>query len=273
MIPEAYENQPLRARLVPGLKGELKAVRHRLRPLPPKRFFIFAQGRSGSTLLTSSLDSHPDIRCLDEILAQPRLRPISFVENVGRGSHASCFGFHVKCYQLSKWQRVRDLSVFLSQMVRRDWVIIYLFRENVVNQALSNQFAEQAGKYHVTADDRDSLRKTIHVDVSRALRSMKARERNLAWEQNALAGLPHIAIRYERDLLAPDVRVGTLENIQRHIGVDTASLNSPLKKSVNRPLHDLVSNYEEFETALRGTEFERWLSDAPSTVAGGDRAS
>ena len=273
MIPEAYENQPLRARLAPGLKAELKAMRHRLRPLPHKRFFIFAQGRSGSTLLTSSLDSHPDIRCLDEILAQPRLRPINFVENVGRGSRASCFGFHVKCYQLSRWQRVRDLSDFLSQMVRRNWLIIYLWRENVVNHALSNQFAEQVGKYHITADDRHSLPKTIHVDVSRALKDMEGRERTRAWERNALAELPHIEIRYERDLLAPDVRARTLENIQRHIGVDPASLSSPLKKAVNRPLRDLVSNYEEFETALRGTEFERWLPDAPSTVAGGDRAS
>ena len=49
-----------------------------------RRFVIFAQGRTGSTLLTSSLDSHPEIRCADEILGRPRGDPKAYVENRAR---------------------------------------------------------------------------------------------------------------------------------------------------------------------------------------------
>jgi hypothetical protein len=94
-IPEAYENQFLVSRLWKGLKGEALAVRHSLLPLPKHKFSIFAQGRTGSALLTDTLDTHSRIRCEGELLRQPRLFPVLFIENKARASGAEYFGFHV----------------------------------------------------------------------------------------------------------------------------------------------------------------------------------
>lgn len=271
LIPEGYENKPLSERLLPGLKGELKALRHFSGTLPPCRFLVFAQGRSGSTLLTSSLDSHPHVRCLDEILRQPRLRPIAFAENLARSANTIGFGFHVKPYQIAKWQRTVQLQFFLKNMSHRGWKIVYLYRENVFNQAISNVFADASGKYHFTQKERPP--RSIHVDISYLFRLMRWRVLVRHNEYAALNGIPHLGLQYERDLLNPITRDATMETVQNYVGVEPSPLRSSLRKSVDRPLTEIISNYDEVATALRGTEFERWLPDAPSTVAGGDRAS
>lgn len=75
LVPEAYERRPYFRRLIKGARQELKFALRARHPDPPRKFVIFAQGRSGSTLLTSTLDSHPDIHCDDEILIVPRAFP------------------------------------------------------------------------------------------------------------------------------------------------------------------------------------------------------
>ena len=87
-LTEAYEHRPIGRMIRAGLRNELKTARHALRPRPPVRFVIFAQGRTGSTLLTSTLDTHPQIACRDEILGLPRAMPRRFVETAARGSGA-----------------------------------------------------------------------------------------------------------------------------------------------------------------------------------------
>ena len=87
-LPEAYEHRPVGRMIRAGLRNELKTARHALRSRPPVRFVMFAQGRTGSTLLTSTLDTHPQIACRDEILGLPRAMPRRFVETAARGSGA-----------------------------------------------------------------------------------------------------------------------------------------------------------------------------------------
>lgn len=65
IIPEAYENRPLGQMIRAGLRKELHFATYVLRPSPSVKFVIFAQGRSGSTLLTSTLNTHSQITCFD----------------------------------------------------------------------------------------------------------------------------------------------------------------------------------------------------------------
>ena len=55
-LTQAYEHRPIGRMIRAGLKSALKTARHAFRPQPPVRFVIFAQGRTGSTLLTSTED-------------------------------------------------------------------------------------------------------------------------------------------------------------------------------------------------------------------------
>lgn len=256
---ESYENRPVNRMIRAGLRNELKTARHALRPLPPIRFLIFAQGRTGSTLLTSTLDTHPDITCKDEILGQPRAFPIRFVENAARSSGARCFGFHVKIYQLTSWQRVDDVPGWLAAMRGRGWKILYLRRENLLRHVVSNVFAEAAGAWHHRTGEASRRPERITLPVDRLHGGIEGRRRNIAAERAALAGLDHLELVYERDLETAEAQAGTFARIQSYLGVDTVPLSPSLRKAVAKPLEDLVDNYDEVRSALTGTPEEAFL--------------
>jgi hypothetical protein len=59
LVPEAYERRPYFRRLIKGARQELKFALRARHPAPPRKFMIFAQGRSGSTLLTAIIHEAP----------------------------------------------------------------------------------------------------------------------------------------------------------------------------------------------------------------------
>lgn len=258
-LTEAYENRPVGQMLRAGLRSELKTSGHFLRKLPKARFVIFAQGRTGSTLLTSTLDTHPQITCKDEILGQPRAFPIRFVENAARASGAECFGFHVKIYQLTSWQRVEDVHGWLSSLQARGWKILYLRRENLLRHVVSNVFAEAAGAWHHRSGETIKRPERITLPLERLHHGIEGRRRNIAAERTALEGLDYLELVYERDLETPEAQAETFTRIQAYLGVETTPLSTSLKKAVARPLEDLVDNYGEVQSALTGTPDEVFL--------------
>ena len=243
-----------------GLRNELKTARHLFRPRPPVRFVIFAQGRTGSTLLTSTLDTHPQITCRDEILGLPRALPHQFVENAARGSGAEAFGFHVKIYQLTSWQRVRDVHGWLSALRGRGWKIIYLRRENLLRHVVSNVFAEAAGAYHHPSGTTTKRPERITLDIARLRQGIDGRQRNLTAERQALSGLEHLELVYERDLEKPGSHAQTFARIQSFLGVEEVDLAPRLRKAVAMPLDELIENYEDVRAMLSGTPDEAFLN-------------
>src|SRR5680860_1722807 len=101
---EAYEDRPVGRMVRAGLRNELRVTRH----------------------------AYSQIACKDEIVCLPRAFPIRFVENAARASGAETFGFHVKVYQLTSWQRIDNHREWLARMQGRGWKIIYLWRDNLL---------------------------------------------------------------------------------------------------------------------------------------------
>ena len=94
-----------------------------------KKFIIFGQGRSGSTLLVDLLNSHPAIYCDDEILMYKVIFPKTYVKARSVSSKKHVYGFKVKIYQL--WhQNILDSHKFLFHFYKSGWKILYLKRGN-----------------------------------------------------------------------------------------------------------------------------------------------
>lgn len=243
LVPEAYERRPYFRRLIKGARQELKFALRARYPAPGSKFMIFAQGRSGSTLLTSTLDRHPDIRCDDEILIVPRALPRRFVEIAARQAPAQAYGFHVKITQLHAWQRIHDISGFLRDMEENGWQIIYLWRDNLLRQAVSNVFAEAAGTYHM--DGSQNRPASVVLPLNRLAFEMEWRTQLREAEKVAVQGRNVFEIIYERDLLEPERQAETFAALQQVIGVSGVPLVPKLKKMVISPLSELLSNYDE----------------------------
>jgi fatty acid/phospholipid biosynthesis enzyme len=97
-LHESYEQRPIGSMILKGLRNELKMAGYRLNPSPSTRFVIFAQGRTGSTLLTSTLDTHPQITCNDEIRSD---KSISDAVRRKRGASEQSTLLRLSCKNLS----------------------------------------------------------------------------------------------------------------------------------------------------------------------------
>lgn len=269
LIPEAYEDRPFYSRLVKGAREEVRVALQARHPAPARKFVIFAQGRTGSTLLTSTLNSHPSIRCDDEILIVPRARPLSFIEMSARLAPTTAYGFHVKITQLLAWQRIRDVAGFLAHMEGGGWTILYLRRENILRHVISNVFAEAIGAYHISGSGAGkALPDRINLPLDRLAYEMHLRTELGEAERAALRGRAHTELVYEHDLQIPEQQTETFVRLQGAIGVPRADLSPSLRKMVVAPLADLLTNYDEVADWMRrNPDYRHHLDDdIPSTA-------
>jgi LPS sulfotransferase NodH len=217
------------------------------------KFVVFAQGRTGSTLLGDLLRSSPDVFFGDEILAR-RVRSTRLAAERMRLRHARhAAGFHVKIYQLTDVQGVDDVGGWLRSMRRGGWRVIALRRENVLRHVLSNVAAISANRY----DDRSGSPAPVKLDVDVAdlLTWMRRRVALAADEATALTGVEHLALSYEQDLQDPACWPGTMQRVFGHLDLPAVPVSSTLSRLNVGSLRDLITNYDEVKSALAETEF------------------
>jgi hypothetical protein len=146
---------------------------------------IFAQGRSGSTLLVELLNSLPEVSCEGEILQRRVAFPAAWAEARRRRHRDELYGFKVKPLQLLHHQRVPDMGRWLARMQGRDWRLIHLERRNLLRQAVSNVAAERYG-YGRRVGASEPVREPLHVDPAVLTHWMGVRARSREQEHAAL---------------------------------------------------------------------------------------
>lgn len=214
---------------------------------------VYAQGRSGSTLLGDLLASHPQIVYEDEILYHPVRFPRAFVM-ARRAQHPwSWYAFHVKPYQLSEDQHVLDQARWLRSMVRLGWRIVHLRRLNLVHQVISNVRAHDGGIYH--ARQRGERLGPIEVNIDQVLQYVRIRAQLAQVEEHALVGLPHVAVTYEDDLLPVAARQAALNRIFDQLGLVRTPVSTDLRRLGSDRLEDIISNAVELRAALADTPY------------------
>lgn len=247
--------------------GIMQEVRQFVQPSkgrPQHKFMIFAQGRTGSTLLTSLLDSHPDILCDREIFYYPKLFPYAYAERRARASGAAAYGFKVKIYQLPHMFGV-TAPQFLDRFEEMGYKIIYLQRKNIVLHSFSNEFAMETKAHHFKAGDKErNVRFAIPPD--RFLRSCTFRLNVLQDELRNLEGRDYLNITYEDDL---QPKAGTWDALSEKIipflGVTPGKLSTPIRKSVQKPPSAYLENVEALHDALIGTPFAEYADSLYGT--------
>ena len=236
-----------------------------LRPSPnPSRvsFVIFAQGRSGSSLLVDLMRSHPDVHCDEEILDRRVLLPSAWVRAHRRRHPDSHYGFKVKPYQLTVDQRL-DPRAWLTRMHDRGWRLIRLTRRTVLRHALSNMVAEHVGRYVFRGGSAPEA-SPITVDVDMLLGAMAVRTEQAGLERGALAGLPYVQVTYEDDLLDARAHQATLDRISAGIGLPSANARTDVRRITGDDLRETIANYDEVASAVGGTEWAPLLDDPAS---------
>lgn len=259
-----------------------------------KRFVVLGTQRTGTTLVRTSLDSHPDIRCHGEVFVvgrwperftrrkpytepdgywayrraslparlasflQPDRTVARFLDDLYAGNE-SAIGFKL---MLTEAQRFPAAVRYLKA---NRVAAIHVLRRNLLDVMISRRMARTTGVYHRHADTtpasdgrpaRAPLRLTL--DTGRLLRDLEAiAEEDRRWQELAYDQLPFMRVYYEDFVASRDARSKELLDF---LGVAPRPLSSPLRKVVESDWRQVVVNPQGVEAVLRGTTFEHLLA-------------
>ena len=137
------------------------------------RAIIFAQGRTGSTLLENLLASTGHFAAQGEILscdAHEVKAPLAYVRAAAKRTAPRNVACHVKVYHLTRdRRRPVDPARFLRALHAEGWTIIQLRRRDILRHGLSTLVAEARGDFHRFDDREEDLSIAVDPDELRQL--------------------------------------------------------------------------------------------------------
>lgn len=230
------------------------------------RFVILFTGRSGSSYLTSLLDSHPNIICEGEMLAEivhvgePPEKQLSWSRQffkATRPREIRSVGYKTKLSDVVDpggfWRLLDDLGVRL----------IHLIRPNLVKQVVSalnaERLHERTGQWNIQNEGERLGR--LSVDRERfegLLQNRVAGEKQLA-ASVAEMGRPAKQVVYEELLRKPEE---TLQEVYDFLDVPYRPVVSRFKKHTPDDLRAVVTNFDELKRHYAGTRFEAMFDEA-----------
>ena len=231
---------------------------------PKCRFLIFAQGRTGSTLLVDLLNSHPDIFSLGEILSRTVVtnikHPTRFADGLMTLNKNPTRGFKVKAYQISREQG-KNTNKVLTSFYSKGWKIIYLHRDNFLLHAISDLRSEKTKTWHhIKGTDRKATNKT-YIGYDELWEAITYREKCKAEEIEALSGIEYFSMSYEADLLNAEKQTKSMKNLLNYLDASEIKLDTKLQKIVKGQLSDSIENFSELKTKLINTRFKKYLEN------------
>ena len=246
------------------------------------RFVILANGRSGSNMLVTTLDEHPNVQCVGEVfnpgssfgyekwarkslrrrIADRYARDYSIesyldsccVRDPRSRTHA--VGFKV-IYpgQFDRWASLR------YSWRKHNFRVISLFRRNLLRKYISSKIARRDGTWS-SSEKRDAAIR-IRFDLTEFKREVARMEAIYALLDSLTLEFRGIRIVYEE--LLQDY-VSGIQEVLRFLEVSDAEADSIKPRTVRQNpsrISDLIENYDEILLALRGTTYEEFLELEP----------
>ncbi len=225
-------------------------------------FAIVADLRTGSTLLSTSLDRHPQVRCYGELF-HPQDLCDNRVDGLDRARasaamilrSALCSGRRgVRGFKAMTFLPLPDASrwhdAWQQLGVLPGLKVLWLARRDRLAQYASLEVARCTGVFH--PHDHDRLyaarhRPTVTLDPAAFRAWVEERDALLAQRRRQLDGLPALELDYET--LTGDWH-RSLARVQAFLEVDVLPIEPMKRKQESRPLAEVIENYEELTATL-----------------------
>jgi len=223
----------------------------------PQPFIIVAGVRTGGTILTHALDSHPLIHCArgepwhkHSKWRQVGLERPQIIKLLLRQTGYMASGFKIQAIQLP------DLEVLELLKAYQPYIIL-LSRENILRQAISfsinNQVRRGLTKFVPQHSFEPVPNHSIRLDEDEVLKRCNelSETASIAEELIEDSGLRYISLTYEQ-LIAGKSEISKLptmiaRQLCLYLGVPIMSLPIFLKRVNWQPLEEIVRNITELE--------------------------
>lgn len=233
---------------------------------------LIAHTRSGGTFLATCLSNHPDVFCprgepllegMEWQKAFPGATAVGILKCITRAAF-----YKVGMCKITYEQAGGDVLRYLKEANAR---VVHLVRRNVVRTAVSQYItgAVVLGKLPNHIEHTDQPMRAVSITLQPV--GFLARCRWLVEQQQQMAsvlaglGVPVLPVAYA-DMMGgeggerQELPQWLSHYICEFLGVERRVLGAHLRRVNAHPLSVLVSNWDQVEESLRGTEFQ-WCLD------------
>ena len=224
------------------------------------KFIVLSTARTGSNLLLSLLESHPQIYVRGEILAKLEGRdPVRVLSGIWRRQPRSvrAAGFKIFYYHPidDKSNRIWEM---LAQM--EDLHVVHLKRRNKLRTLVSEKLAHKTHNWKGTnvGAQIEGNGKSVTISIDLLTKEIEQIEK---WElngDNIFAASHMITVWYEDLVRDPETEIRKITDflhVQPHVP------KTFLKKQNPEPLRTLLTNYDELQSAMLGTKWSVFFQD------------
>jgi len=234
---------------------------------------MFHVGRCGSTVLANAINQHSSVRwggeLFDEFTSRgpgfpptPRWARAIIMFSIYR-QRCEFFGFETKSVQLGSHcipMTVREYVSFLQELGFSHFIV--LTRSNLLRSVISSIVAGQSGKWHVASGPGGPTQ--VRVDPDRPWGSWAPSLTDILDEFQRyytefdvpLSDNNRLDLNYEVDI-QHDLNVG-YKKVCGFLGIEPEPFEVRLARTNPYSIEQMIVNYDEVSSALRGTQHE-WM--------------
>lgn len=237
---------------------------HYLRTTPKTcRVVIFGQGRTGSTLLESLLDSTGHFNKNGELLGHNGVSvryPYEYISGLSKRRKNSNFVFHLKIYHLTRDRKNKvNPTKFLNKLQADGWKFIYLQRTNKFKHSLSNLIAIERKGFHKFNKTKELLE--FYININAFKKSIENRISLDQQEQEVLKEIKHFHITYELNLKDNTCHQKTISDILGYLKLSNARVFSNHVRINTYTPSNIIKNWDEVHNMLRVNDWLKHLDD------------
>jgi len=232
-----------------------------------KKFVIFGQGRSGSNLLRTLLNSHPDIFCENEIFNPNRIAksnyfkrlhirwfPLSYIFSLLKKSDKKVYGFKIFDFHHHSIQRI------INNLEKKGWKIIHIQRRNTLKQAFSGIIANYTNIW--IKKKHDGLPSEVyHIPPEEAKTAIETRKNRFEQELEILGEKPHLHVIYEDHLQSKNLWQETANKVFDFLEIKSHPVIAKTEITDPRPDRERIENFEEIIEFLKANGHAKAVED------------
>lgn len=225
-----------------------------------KKFAVITRSRTGSNLLISLLNSHPQIEANGEVFSSVKNRNCNEIWNTifsKKSKRIQLVGFKIFYYHPNESD---DKEVW--ELLKNDKTIkiVHLRRENKLRTHVSRLIAGKLDVWKSQNILTPVKEKKVEIEIEELLKDFHETESYEFQTRRDFLNHPFLELTYES--LVKD-KESLMQAILKFMEVDWVSLESSLRKQNSETLEELIHNYDDIKACLNKTRYSNFFDEEP----------
>lgn len=240
------------------------------------KFIILGQQRTGSTLLQTLLDSHPETLCLGEMLhkqAAPgtveNFDIVNWKKFFSSNPEASLDDYINQIYEPLNMGYPKSIGFrlmlpdtsdqILDILKKKDVKVILLIRRNYLKTIISCKFLALT-HINTISQKKDKTLTKVRLDEDRILPLLDSYKNTYKQMKDTLINKKFDYIKIHYSEYSNNYNSKKMKDVLNFLELNSSiTLDTPLLKMHSDNIQDVLINYTEIEKKLIGTEYELFL--------------